>query len=349
MPELKNAPASVNVYRIKPSQQRVLRALEKREFFKLIIGGSFTDAKKAHGLAKVYASAGAHCIDIAPDETVLDAVDQALQELPPEIPLPMMMISLPLDADPHFRKIDLSQEQCILCDACIPACPTDAIATDLTQLLITQPLCYGCGRCVDICPTEALSLTPFHQDQEKLEKLLSDPRVDAVELHTRYADPYMLAGFFSRLGSVLKDKLVFVCFRPSESPVDRWQAFLARLQSFVCETTPFLPLVLQIDGKPMSGSEDLQASVPSLIAAQEVYQTTNNVYPLITISGGINAFTAEHLKNPEYQFISGVGMGTMARKAVWPYIESGDTCDQAFGAARQIVQAFQNRFVCQGL
>ena len=34
-----------------------------------------------------------------------------------------VMVSLALDADPHFRKAVLSEPECIHCDACVPVCP----------------------------------------------------------------------------------------------------------------------------------------------------------------------------------------------------------------------------------
>ena len=92
----------------------------------------------------------------------------------------------------------------------------------------------------------------------------------------------------------------------------------------------------------MSGSEDPAASLPSLAAARFVNaQLPADLADLhVTISGGINAQTAEYLNAPEHGFIAGVGMGTVARQAVWPYLS--DHSAQAVLKATQLARAFKN-------
>ena len=308
----------------------MLDALTQRRFFKLIGGGSLTEADKIASLAKAYALGGADCIDIAPDLAVIEAVDAALKTIPG--PRPVLMISLPLDPDPHFRKIELAEPDCIRCGLCLPECPTEAIT--LPQALsISQALCYGCGRCAPVCPTDALSLLPFQVDS-RIEAALNHPTVQALEIHSHYCDPGMLSTFFDRWQALLQDKLIALCFRPETIPVAQLVDFCRTAQA----KSP-LPILLQIDGAPMSGTEDPEASRPALEAAvwmAKQLAAHGESFP-ITISGGINTHTAQWLSKTRYGFIAGVGMGTMARKAIWNLPER-----TAAEAAKQIIALFKS-------
>ncbi len=318
-----------------PALARMLDTLHNKRFFKLIGGGSLTEADKLTDVVFAFAAAGADCIDLAPEPTVLAAVDRTLSRL--SQPPPAVMVSLPLDPDPHFRKITLDEPACIRCSACLPVCPTEAIT--LPKLLeISQTLCYGCGRCVPTCPTDALSLLPF-QVEANIEAVLSHSRVEAVEIHSRYVDPYMLDAFFIRWQSLLAGKLISLCYRPGGIPDEQQLAFY----DTACRHSD-LPVMLQIDGAPMSGTDDPTASIPALEAAlitETLYKQAGKPLPPLTISGGINRHTAEYLQQLAYQSIAGVGMGTVARKAVWHL--SGEP---ALNQASSLIRGFKQR---QGL
>lgn len=346
-----------NAVRITPKQAQAIHALKQHRFFKLICGGSFTETSKVSALTSLYRTAGADCIDIAPDIKVLEAVLQGVElsntHHTSNISPPLVMVSIPLDPDPHFQKIELVEPNCILCGACVPVCPTEALTLSPKILDIHQPLCYGCSRCAAVCPTEALLLHPFYQE-DQMRAVLSHPFVDAVEIHTHHADPYMLPDFLGRFGDLLVGKLISLCFRPADVPESSWLPFLKHLQAYFYERQPDFPLIVQIDGNPMSGTDLPETSLPALVSARHFYasiQKHGSQYDLnglyITISGGINHHTARFLQTTDYAFIHGIGMGTIARQTVWnditdpPYGYGKTYSDTGLQKAQAIVRLFK--------
>ena len=66
-------------------------------------------------------------------------------------------------------------EDCILCDACVPECPNEAITSDAEIYTIDSFKCTECvgfytePRCSDVCPVESCLPNPdFDEDEETL-------------------------------------------------------------------------------------------------------------------------------------------------------------------------------------
>lgn len=330
---------------------KVVQSLETASYFKLIAGASFTEARLVSRLASLYTEAGCNLIDLAPDPDVFSWVLKALEELPSEITRPALMISLDVDGDPHFRKVTVDKETCIVCQACISACPTNALQVEQDFLTVNEPLCYGCARCLPTCPVDSFSWKPSTQLAEPLLNILGHPAINGLELHTETLNFEPMQKLLNSLGKLLPDKLISWCFRPKALKEQYGETHLkqrvsAYLDSLALELkrAGALGLMLQVDGKPMSGSEEPEASHPALEAALEVLSWQLGPWP-ITISGGVNAYTARFLQEPHYQPIAGAAMGTMARKAVWHWLKSDSSSptETALQTARQLVNAYQPR------
>jgi Fe-S-cluster-containing hydrogenase component 2 len=328
---------------ISAAQNRAQRALAERRFFKLIAGGSLTHADVVAALVSIYGTLSAvACIDIAPDWPVVSRVIDTLQSL--EQP-PLLMLSLDVDGDPHFRKAMLEPNSCTACGDCVPVCPTQAFTLSSEGLVLSEPLCYGCGRCLPICPSDALHARATTRLPELLAKSLSHPQVGAIELHVNTLCCDTLAPFLERLKPYLTGKLISLCFRPAGAFAILTEVEALRLFMDWCHGQNAFAM-LQIDGVPMSGSDDPAASLPALANAR-FYQAHHAQYLSpsfsgqrfssslpVTISGGINATTGRYLQESQHQFIAGVGVGTVARQAVWPWLEE---FDMAKSKANQLV------------
>jgi len=127
-----------------------LSSLKEGRWFKLICGASFQHLPAVRNLTLAYALAGADCIDVAADPSVIAAAQEALlvasgqateaQQrgfgISAKTP-PWLMVSLNDGEDPHFRKAEFNRADC----------PTD------------------CPRpCESICPAQAIVFPPAPTD-----------------------------------------------------------------------------------------------------------------------------------------------------------------------------------------
>src|ERR1035441_1095049 len=92
-------------------------------------------------------------------ETILHRLRHGCQTMPyPQGPPP----ALP---DRHGGALRVDAAKCAAgCDACVPVCPTIAIAREPGKpVALDLGKCIFCAACVEICPTHAITQTKDHR------------------------------------------------------------------------------------------------------------------------------------------------------------------------------------------
>ncbi len=89
-----------------------------------------------------------------------DMLELALHHLMRQAERPPDWIPLPHGAP--LGAVEVDEERCTLCFACVAACPVQALQTgnDGFQLRFVEQNCLQCGWCVEVCPETAIRLMP---------------------------------------------------------------------------------------------------------------------------------------------------------------------------------------------
>ncbi len=283
-----------------------LKSLNEGHWFKLICGASFQHLPAVRNLTLAYTLAGADCIDVAADPSVIAAAQEALQvatHLTQDAKhrgfgsrgtSPLLMVSLNDGEDPHFRKAEFNSTECPAdCSRpCERICPAQAIVFNSTKDhfsgVISQK-CYGCGRCIPICPYDIIYTSSYVSTPGAIAPLILSDGVDAVEIHTRVG---RLAEFQRLWQAILpwveRLKLVAISCPDGEGLIDYLHALydaIAPLKS---------ALIWQTDGRPMSGDIGLGTTLAAVKLGQKVLAAKLPGY--VQLAGGTNSYTVAKLK-----------------------------------------------------
>lgn len=327
-----------------------LRSLNEGHWFKLICGASFQHLPAVRSLTLAYTLAGADCIDVAADPSVIAAAQEGLQvatQLAKDVGLrgfgrkgtsPLLMVSLNDGEDPHFRKAEFNSTQCPAeCSRpCERICPAQAIvfntSADNFSGVISQK-CYGCGRCLPVCPYEIIYTRSYVSTPGAIAPLILSRGVDAVEIHTKVG---RLAEF-NRLWQAILPwvkclKLVSISCPDDEGVID----YLHSLYDAIAPLNT--ALIWQTDGRPMSGDIGDGTTLAAVKLGQKVLDARLPGY--VQLAGGTNSYTVAKLKamglfrrageayplsspytSSSSSFISGVAYGSYARVLLSPIID----------------------------
>ncbi|MBE9116788.1 4Fe-4S ferredoxin [Lusitaniella coriacea LEGE 07157] len=282
-----------------------LNALRSGRWFKLICGASFQHLPAVRNLALVYTLAGADCIDVAADQAVIVAVQEALAVAQSLTELaaqrgfhrkgrPWLMVSLNDGEDPHFRKAEFDATQCPSdCPRpCEAICPAQAIAFSPEKPIesgVIDERCYGCGRCLPVCPSQLIFARSFVSTPSAIAATLNPLNIDAIEIHTHAGNFEDFTRLWREI-SPLRDRLKLLAISCPDHP--QLIPYLQSLYDFIAPLPH--PLVWQTDGRPMSGDIGKGATRAAVKLAQKVLAAKLPGH--VQLAGGTNEYTVTKLK-----------------------------------------------------
>lgn len=283
-----------------------LRSLKEGHWFKLICGASYQHLPAVRNLTLAYTLAGADCIDVAADPSVIAVAQEALQVASELARVarqrgmnwsgksPLLMVSLNDGEDPHFRKAEFHSTECpIECDKpCEKICPAQAIVfqsikNDYSGVLSQK--CYGCGRCIPICPYDIIDTRSYVSTPGAIAPLILSSGVDAIEIHTKVG---RLAEFKRLWQAILpwveRLKLVAISCPDGDGMIDYLHALHDVIAPIQCA------LIWQTDGRPMSGDIGDGTTKTAVKLGQKVLAAKLPGY--VQLAGGTNNYTVAKLK-----------------------------------------------------
>jgi len=293
---------------------------KKDKWIKLICGASNEDIVAIEDLCAIYTAAGVDYIDVAAEESIVQAAKKGIEWAKASFKnSPGLMISISDGNDIHFRKAKFDPKKCPPhCPRpCEKVCPTFAI----DNFGIKESKCYGCGRCINSCPLNLISEYEYNLSKNDLGSTLEKIKPDAVEIHTEINR----IDAFAKVVDILKSsktklkKLSISCGlnqsgKKSREPEDLLRALWERYEIL---NKLNIPLIWQLDGRPMSG--DL-ASTTSRETVKLFESIGSDLPPgLVQLAGGTNEKTHQYFKSKNLP--DGIGFGSSARKIMQPLIE----------------------------
>ncbi len=312
------------------STNDVFAALKQKNFFKLVCGASLTDVQMIENLSFIFSLAGAHVIDVASMPDVILAARKGIKRAVETSHgmslrlhnIPLIMASIQLDEDPHFRKAEVDFNLCDVCGACVKVCPTEAFKID-KQFLYSKERCFGCGICPDVCHVDAIKMIDTRPlPKETLQDMLL-LGVRSIEFH--FGKNYKkVLEIWHEIKDLVKE-LTLVSFSIGS---DLLSTEDIKTAANLCFNLAGPDIILQCDGIPMSGGLENKSlrgnntDSQSLQVAKIIEEEKLPVF--LQISGGTNQHSFKRSVESGLN-INGVAIGSYARKQLMPFMDKLDS------------------------
>ena len=284
----------------------IRQALSGQRFFKLICGASYRNTDFVTELTSIFAEAGAQCIDVGARPELVEAALAGIRRAKVPVPgLPLVMVSVGINHDVHFMRVDKNHQACTHHGFCANACPHEVFVGQEIRL----ENCLGCDHCVIACPEQALSLVPrepLHELRTRLGECFA-AGATALEVHTGDGGRAELIEMLETLAP-WRDHIELLAFSMGAHGQQ-----VAEIVALAREVVGLAgrEIIIQADGKPISGRKGAKSTQPCLDLAKALLDAQTGAF--IQVSGGTNDLSGR-LAQAQGIGIHGVGMGSFARK-----------------------------------
>lgn len=279
-----------------------------KQILKLICGAGNENIDEIEKLSYIYASVGFNMIDTTAKIEAVKAVKNGIKKAG-KINNVKICVSIGLKDDIHLSKAFINLNKCLKCGDCINICDRNAIE----KFIIDEKNCIGCLKCVKICKYSAIEKKAGKNCQ--IDKNLLKEKIDCIEIHCSSYDENAIVKYFDEITSIYEGQLS-ICLNRSKLGDER---IISLLKQIIVKIPN---LILQTDGKPMTGGvNDFKSSLQAIAFAEII--RNEGIRNKIILSGGTNAKTAEFAKICGIE-IDGIAFGSFARKIVNEFIKQND-------------------------
>ena len=312
--------------------------LENKKCLKLICGAGNENIKEIEKLVYVYAMAGFNLFDICAKKDVLIAAENGLKRADSSS---YICVSVGMQDDVHVSKAIINNQKCNNCNSCLDICPQNAIYIEDNKYIVDEKNCIGCFKCCEICKNGAIFIDHKYQTPYKMILPLLSEKLDCVEFHCTSDKIDDIIDNWNKIKSIYNGMLS-ICLDRSKLGDDN---IVFLLREMLKKSEPN-SVILQVDGKPMSGGDNNYNSTLQTIAfAKLINDVKLPVY--ILLSGGTNSMSAKLAKECDVN-VNGVAIGSYARKIVKNYIQDDNFFEnellqnKAIAVAKELAQDLLN-------
>ncbi len=315
------------------------QALTKKEFHKFIIGAAFKDIELIKKYSYIFTAAGANAIDISAFPLSVIAAKQGIEQAllnNPNLEAPLLMISINVGEDTHFRRINLDTQNCTECLLCVPSCPSQAFSVlgkpSNPEFSYDIDLCYGCSNCLEYCNYDALSFEQWSPyEAESLSELIK-LGANAIEIHLNND-----LETFRELYLKIPHDFLLESFCIGSQQMNTTQIQEATKLISELTTNSKSEIIIQSDGLPLSGARDLgeNKDLASIINSQTILSNlqTSSRPIFVQLAGGIDekSLAKAHAQGV---LVDGVAIGSYARKQLLDHLND---LDQAVDLTKRMI------------
>ncbi len=312
--------------------ENLKKYISQKNCLKIICGANNEDYSEIKKLVALYSMAGCTFFDINASSGAYEAVVEGLKITNCFDDFHFICLSIGVDDDIHFSKCFIDDNLCKKCAICEKICPQNAIV----DCKIIEKKCIGCSRCLKSCSFNAIKSYQTKNNIDEISNLLLC--ADCVEFHISSSNQDEIKSKWKKIISKYRG-LISVCINRAVFDENT----LLDLLNYLFQSYP--NIMIQADGKPMSGSVNDYNTTLQAVAFADLLRKSKITCPIF-VSGGTNSKTKDLLNLTQVD-VDGISVGSYARKIVRKYIERSDffSNKDVFNEALAVAKNFVNQII----